>query len=322
MIIKAGMSFRSATAKGVAQSLPFKLCGSALKKRAAEFPRAGKLCATRFRDSLLTIHHLLKHRQTSKECRDACHPLAWTDAFIEAGKRVDDLQPFKSGEVPVSGNEFRDAMLEAESDNVRVMNEIACGPRLANGSIKHAKVPPRLSEQNERGRSQHPFEIGQDNLERDRRMKDARVSDDPEEFVNAGPRDGPGESSFDERSQDLEGRVMVLARLNLSVDQDVGVNRLHGLGSVHKIEERISVQQVDSGKLSSLPAPKAQSVRFPRARYQRTTKKVIDDCLESSALLGGFSLQFKEVRPVLSGGIAPRLVFQTKPQCVRKQRGR
>ena len=64
----------------------------------------------------------------------------------EAGKRVGDLQPFKPGEVPVSGNEFRDAMLEAESYNVRVMNEIACGPRLANGSIEHGGMPPGLRE--------------------------------------------------------------------------------------------------------------------------------------------------------------------------------
>jgi hypothetical protein len=185
-------------------------------------------------------------------------------------------------------------MLEAESYNVRVINEIACGRCSANGSIEHGRVSPRLSEQNERGRSQYPLQIGQDNFKRDGRMKDAGMSDNPEEFVNTGPRDGPGEGSFGERFENLEGRVMMLARLNLSVDQDVRVNRLHGLGPVHKVEQRISIQQVDPGELSSLPAPKAQSVRFPRAYRQRAPKKVIDDRLESSAFLGSLFLQFEE----------------------------
>ena len=44
-------------------------------------------------------------------------------------------------------------MLEAERYDVRVMNQIAFGPRLAKGSIEHGKVPRRLIKQNERGRS-------------------------------------------------------------------------------------------------------------------------------------------------------------------------
>jgi len=125
-------------------------------------------------------------------------------------------------------------------------------------------------------------------------MKDAGMSDNPEEFVKAGPRYGPREGSFGERFQDVESGAMMFARLNLSVDQDVGVNRLHGSRSIHKVEQRISVQQVHTGKLGSLPTLKAQSVRFPWASCQGAAKKVIDDCLESPALSRGLLLQFKE----------------------------
>jgi hypothetical protein len=185
-------------------------------------------------------------------------------------------------------------MLEAESRNVRVMHEIACGRRLSNGLVQHGRVPSRLSKQNERGRSQHSLQICQDNLERDRRMKDAGMSDHSEEFVNARPRDGPRQSSLGEGFKNLEGMTMMLARLNLSVDQDVGVNRLHGLGLIHEVEQGIAVKQIHPGKFSSLPAPKAQSVRFPSVCHQGVAKKVIDDRLESSAFLGGFLLQVKE----------------------------
>ena len=185
-------------------------------------------------------------------------------------------------------------MLEAESCNVGVVNQIACGSRLADGSIEHRRVPSGLSKQNERGRSQHSLQICQGDLKGDRRMKDPGMSDNPKEFVNARPRDGPGQDSFGERFQDLERGAMMFARLNLSVDQDVGVNRLHGLWSIHKIEQGIPVQQVDPWKCGRLPAPKTQLVTLPRAHRQGAAKKVIDDCLESSAFLGGFFLQFKE----------------------------
>jgi len=185
-------------------------------------------------------------------------------------------------------------MLEAESCNVRVVNQIACRSRLANDSIKHRRVPPRFSEQNERGRGQHSLQIGQRDLRRDGRMKDPGMGDHPEEFVNARPRDGPGQGAFRERFQNLDSGAMMLARLDLSVDQDVGVNRLHRLGPIHKIPQRIPVQQIDPWKFSSLPSPKTQSIRLQRACRQRAAKKVIDDGLESSAFLGSFLFQFKE----------------------------
>src|SRR5215831_9765017 len=53
--------------------------------------------------------------------------------FTKACKRVGDLQSYKASEVAVSRQELRDSMLEAESRNVRVMHEIACGRRLSNG---------------------------------------------------------------------------------------------------------------------------------------------------------------------------------------------
>jgi hypothetical protein len=209
-------------------------------------------------------------------------------------KRVSDLEPLKPAEVAVPGQEFRDPMLEAQSCNVRVVHQIACGSRLAHGSIQHGGVPPRLSKQNERGRSQHSFEVCKGNLKRNRRMKDARMSHHPEEFVNTGPRDGPGQGSFGERLQNLERCAMMLARLDLSVDEDVGVNGLHALVPFHQIEQGIPVQEVDPGEFGSLPAPKTQLERLTRACHQGAAKKIIDDYLESPAFLGRFLLQLKQ----------------------------
>jgi hypothetical protein len=57
--------------------------------------------------------------------------LATSHRPVGGGKRVDDLQPLKPAEVAVSGDELRNSVLEAQSHNVSVVNQIAGGACLA-----------------------------------------------------------------------------------------------------------------------------------------------------------------------------------------------
>ena len=122
-------------------------------------------------------------------------------------------------------------------------------------------------------------------------MEDPGMSDDSEELVNARPGNRPGQRAFRQALQDLEGRPMVQARFNFGVNEDVGVNRLHGLAPIHEVEQGVAVQQIDPGLLRRLPALKPQAVRFLRTRGQRAPKKVVRDGLQCPALFGGFLLQ-------------------------------
>jgi len=74
---------------------------------------------------------------------------------LRGGKRVDDLQPLKPAEVAVSGDELRDAVLEAQSDNVGVVDQIARRACLPKSLVQHGGVAAGLGKQKERRRCKH-----------------------------------------------------------------------------------------------------------------------------------------------------------------------
>ena len=71
---------------------------------------------------------------------------------VEASKRVDDLQPFKPAEVAVAGDKLRNPVLEAEGNNVSVVDQISGGARLAKDLFEDGSVSYRFGEQKERRR--------------------------------------------------------------------------------------------------------------------------------------------------------------------------
>ena len=211
-----------------------------------------------------------------------------------AGKRVDGSQALKPAEVAVSGDELRNSVLEAESNDVSVVNQISDCACLAKGLVEDRSVSFRFGEQKERRRGQYLFQILQSNVQRNRRMKDSGMSDNSEELVDAGPGNRPGQRPFRQPLEELERGAVALARLNFSMDEDVRVDGLHGLAPIHEIEQGVTVQQVHTGLFSRLPAPKAQLVGFRRAGGQGAPKKVVRHRLQGAALCGGFPLQLAE----------------------------
>ena len=138
------------------------------------------------------------------------------------------------------------------------------------------------------------LQIFEDDFERNRRMKDTGMSNNPEEFVNARPGNRPRQRSFGKPLQKFEGRLVALARFDFSVNKDVRVNGLHGLAPIHQVKQRVAIQQVNPRKFSRLPSSKAQLVRFPWAGCQRTAEQIVHHCLKGTAFFGSFLLQLKK----------------------------
>ena len=74
---------------------------------------------------------------------------------LRVGKRVDDLQSLEPAEVAVSGDEFRDAVLQAQSDNVGVVDQIARRACLPKSLVQRGGVAVGLGKQKERRRCKH-----------------------------------------------------------------------------------------------------------------------------------------------------------------------
>ena len=110
------------------------------------------------------------------------------------------------------------------------------------------------------------------------------MSDDSKELVDARPGDRPGQCPVRQVLKDVERNAVAGARLDFRMNEDVRVNRLHGLTPIHEIEQLVAIQEVDAGLLGGLPAAKPQAVWFCRASGQRLSKKVVGHRLQSTTL--------------------------------------
>ena len=120
------------------------------------------------------------------------------------------------------------------------------------------------------------------------------MSNNSEELVEARPGNGPGERAFRQPTEEVERRAVARARFDFGKNEDVSVNRLHGLAPVHEIEQGVTVQQIDPGLFRRLPAPKPQAVRFHWGGGQGAAKKVVGHRLQGAALCGSPLLELTE----------------------------
>ncbi len=210
------------------------------------------------------------------------------------GEGIHNLEIAEAAEVVITGDEFGDAVFETQRDDVSVVNHIAGGCCMAHGCIEHGRVVRRFRQQHERRRRQNLAQIFEGDIERDGRMEDARMSRHSEKFVNAGPGNRPGGRPLGEAFQNLEGAVVMPARLNFGINQNVRVNRLQRSAPVHQVEQRVAIRQAHARQLGRLPTPKAHPIGLPRLRRQRAAKEVAGDGLQRAALFGGFFLQLPQ----------------------------
>src|ERR687896_1147216 len=95
------------------------------------------------------------------------------------------------------------------------------------------------------------------------------MSDHAQEFVNARPRQRPWHRALRELRQQLARLAMMLTRRNLGVDEEVGVDRLQCLSSVHQVKQLIAVQQVNAWLFFGLPAVKSEAESLARTFVER-----------------------------------------------------
>lgn len=231
--------------------------------------------------------------------------------LLRAGKRIYDAQAFKSAEIAIAGDEFRDAMLQAQDGNMSIVDQVAGGICLANHFTEQGSVALCFGEEQERRRSQQTAQISERDFQRNGRMKNARVSNDSEELVNAGPRDGPRSRSLGEVLDQRESRGVVRVRLHFGEYQDVRIDGLHRSPPIHQVKKSISVHEINSRHFAGLPALEAQLVRWASRRRQRLPQQVVCHGLEGAALFRRFLLQSTEKLVVNRQGGSPHMQKHT-----------
>jgi hypothetical protein len=92
---------------------------------------------------------------------------------------------------------------------------------------------------------------------------------------------------------------MIASRDNFSVDENIGVDRLHGLAPFHQVEELVAVEDIDSRLLACVPALEIELEASVLRHGQGFTEQVIENRLQGSSFFGSFFLKLPE-KPVVN----------------------
>ena len=93
-------------------------------------------------------------------------------------------------------------MFEAQSSDVGVKDQVARDFRFADEVPKNGQVSIGLGEECEPWRSTEYFEVFEGQIHGHRGLEHAGMRDDPQEFIDAWPRNGPRCGCFAQFAQD------------------------------------------------------------------------------------------------------------------------
>jgi hypothetical protein len=135
-------------------------------------------------------------------------------------------------------------VLEEQRGDVRIVDQVAGDARSADERVEDLYVIGRLAEKNQRGAGKNRPRVRQGDRHWNGRMIDARMGDDPQELVDAGPGNGPRYRALGKRAQEIARSPVVSTRYDLRLNKHIGVDRPHRLPAVHQIEQLVPVQDV------------------------------------------------------------------------------
>lgn len=182
-------------------------------------------------------------------------------------------------------------MLPAQRGNVCVLGEVPRSVRFPKQSLEDGKVSGCFRKQHNGRRLKQSPQIVQDHLKGDGEVKDARMCDNADELIDAGPRNRPGEGAFREFLESLSCLLVMRARENFRVDQEICVYSQHDLASIHEVEEFVAIQQIHPRLLARLPASQLQLEAPLGPAGKGVPEEAVDDRPQGGALLGGSPLE-------------------------------
>lgn len=144
-----------------------------------------------------------------------------------ASERIYYDETVEPREVAISRYDFANSVLYAERSDVRVVNEIAGRSSRRDDSFHDFCMTPRFGEKQERGTLQEARDRPQSVIEGERWVKDARMRRDPQELVDAGPRNRPGQIPLGQKNEEIVRDLVLRNRLDVRCDEHVRVDRLH-----------------------------------------------------------------------------------------------
>ena len=170
------------------------------------------------------------------------------------GERISDYQRREPGKVAIACDQLGYTVLDTECRNMSIVDKVSGGSRFMEKAFENLPMIFRFVKEPKRRRVDDSLEILDGVGHRERRMKRARMTYDPQILVDTGPGYSPRLLAPCQGVQDSTGYCVIWARFDFCIHQDIGVERLHGLDAIQQVEEFVAIAQVDAWLELGLPA--------------------------------------------------------------------
>lgn len=168
---------------------------------------------------------------------------------------VSAAQAGKAGEVAVSAQEFAHSVLERQSRDVRIVSQVSSRLPTEDGVLQVEEMHGAFTQEHQRARVEEGFQVRDCVAEIGRWIENAGMSDDPQEFVHAGPWQSPRRRAFGELTQQRDGLPVVRGLGSPRVYEDVGID---------PDQERPSIRSRSASRSSS----RTPGMSRPRSVFQ------------------------------------------------------
>ena len=142
-------------------------------------------------------------------------------------ERVSSLETRERGEIPVSGPEFGDAVVQADRRDASIVDLSAGDSALDAQSRELVEIPRALMEQMQVRGSQPSVDRFESRHRWGGRGVDPGMGDDGKKLVHGTPSNGPGFSAVGKIDETRLGRCMPLAVFTVGIDKEVRIDRDH-----------------------------------------------------------------------------------------------
>src|SRR5260370_4389830 len=142
-------------------------------------------------------------------------------------ERIYDIEAREAIKVAIRRPQFTHSVLTTQRSNPRIVNTRPGHTACCQQGAQIGPMLFRLGEQYERRRLKQQIDVVESNGERCRRTVYSRACHNSEEFMQAGPGNGPCRTALGQLREAAHRRLVKRSILAVRVDQDVGVEGYH-----------------------------------------------------------------------------------------------
>ena len=198
----------------------------------------------------------------------------------------------EAAKIVVEGQDFVHAVLQRQGNQMGVVHQVSRDPAPCKDLPQDGVVSRRLRQDTRRRRLQEIEQRLQRFLDTGGGIEHPMMGDDAKELVQAGPEKGVRDPPLAQSPHQLDGGLVMLRALAVSIDQNIGVDPDHLSAPVQEIEQLVAVVEIHPGHDAARHSLQFENVSGAPAlapQGQALPQGFVDDLPQAAVLARGLA---------------------------------